>query len=128
VRYLKALLRFALTTLRVIQKPDFIVTKVSLHPSPDSINPGVIYVVGGRNYQKWAYLLSPGVGGEIIQLCLMNRYRPHWSVEADYMERATIQPSIRRLEGARDHFWIRRGCVEWCRDSGGFDEHDHLSG
>lgn len=104
--------------LRLIPRPDFVVERVTDHPDRDVMAADRIYVVGGKGYSKWAYLRCPADTGEIIQLSLMPDRRPRWRIEEDIFGRATIEPSVRQLDGSFAHFWIRRGTVDWCPDSG----------
>ena len=91
---------------------------VDAHPDQDSMEPGVIYVVGGRGYQKWAYFRCPAKRDEIVQLALMPKHRPRWEVKGDWLGRPSVHPSVRQLEGSYAHFWIRQGRIDWCPDSG----------
>lgn len=112
------LLRYILIALGLVKKPELVTQFVSEQPAPDGITPGIIYVVGGPGYQKWAVFRCPAYESEIIQLSLMPNRRPQWTVQADFFGRPTIHPSVRRTDGSFAHFWIRKGTVEWCADSG----------
>jgi hypothetical protein len=111
-------LLWLLVWLGLVERPDFHYRSVTDHPSTDSIVPGVIYVLGGPGYQKWAYFRCPAKADEIIQLSLMPGHRPRWEVRTDWLNRPTIHPSLRQLEGSYAHFWVKRGRIEWCPDSG----------
>lgn len=100
------------------REPDFRASFVDSNPPDASVLPGMVYIVGGPGYQKWAVFRCPGHETEIIHLSLMNKRSPHWSVYVDYLGRPTIHPSIRQTEGSFAHFWIKGGMVEWCSDSG----------
>lgn len=115
---IKAWWRVLQIWLGLIPRPDFVVRVVSDHPTPESIVPGVIYVVGGPGYKKWAYLRCPADKSEIIQLSLMQKRKPRWDVTIDSLNRPTLFPSVRQLEGSYAHFWIKKGSVEWCEDTG----------
>ena len=115
---IKTLVRVLLIWLGVISRPDLLIRIVSDHPAPESIEPGCIYVVGERGYKKWAYFRCPADKKEIIQLSLMQNHRPKWDVTIDSLNRPTVYPSVRQLDGSYAHFWIKKGCVEWCEDSG----------
>lgn len=115
---LKNAARSAAVRLGLIPRPDFIVRFVANHPRQEAMEAGVIYVVGGRGYQKWALFRCPQHEEEIIQLSLMRNSRPRWTITADFLERPTLDPSVRQLEGSCAHFWVRRGKVAWCADSG----------
>lgn len=107
-----------LVWLRIINQPDLLALIVSDHPSPVSIKPGYIYIVGGQGYRKWAYFRCPAATDEIIQLSLMPNHRPKWEIAIDLLNRPTVNPSVRQLEGSYAHFWIKMGCIEWCEDTG----------
>ncbi|MFZ5833882.1 MAG: DUF6527 family protein [Pseudomonadota bacterium] len=111
-------IRRTLIFFGLIRKPDYIVRLVDQHPVDDEIRDGIIYVVGTRDYQKWAYFRSPTDRSEIIQLSLMKKHRPCWRVDSDWLQRVTIHPSVRQTAGSFAHFWVRRGMAEICGDSG----------
>ncbi|RWK68288.1 DUF6527 family protein [Mesorhizobium sp.] len=115
---MRALACKILVVLRLIPRPAFTARLVSGHPDPDTMADGQIYVVGGRGYSKWAYFRCPADREEIVQLSLMPERRPRWTVAVDWLGRPTINPSVRQLDGSYAHFWIRRGRVDWCADSG----------
>ena len=101
---------------------------VGAHPTPEDVAPGWVYVVGGPGYQKWAYFLCPTGSGEIIQLSLMSNHRPRWQVNVDWFKRPTIDPSVRQLEGSYAHFWLRKGTIDWCPDTGQKPRQGSLNG
>jgi hypothetical protein len=115
---LGAILCWLFIALRLIPRPAFTIARVADHPDPAAMRADRIYVVGGKGYAKWAYFRCPADPEEIIQLSLMPDRRPRWSVDADVFGRVTIDPSVRQLEGTCAHFWIRKGRVDWCADSG----------
>ena len=115
---LSDLCRVVLIRLGFIPKPAYLARPVGTHLSPKDVVSGWVYVVGGPGYQKWAYFRCPTGSGEIIQLSLMPNRRPRWQVSVDWLKRPTIHPSVRQLEGSYAHFWMRRGTIDWCTDSG----------
>lgn len=110
--------RAVLVRLGLMPKPAYLARLVGAHPTPEDVAPGWVYVVGGSGYQKWAYFRCPTGSGELIQLSLMPNRRPRWQVNIDWLKRPTIHPSVRQLEGSSAHFWLRKGAVDWCADSG----------
>ncbi|ODS01930.1 hypothetical protein AUC71_02765 [Methyloceanibacter marginalis] len=114
----RTMVRTLLIRLGIIAKPDLLARTVPDHPSPELMEPGVIYVVAGKGYRKWAFLRCPSDHDEIIQLSLMTSRRPRWRVNIDLIGRPTIHPSVRQLDGTYAHFWVKRGRVVWCVDSG----------
>jgi Family of unknown function (DUF6527) len=114
----QAFLLWLLVTLRLVRQPDLVMKLVPDHPDPDTMDFGVIYVVGGAGYRKWAYFRCPADHEEIIQLSLMPERRPRWKVTRGFLGRPTIHPSVRQLDGSYAHFWVKNGRIDWCADSG----------
>lgn len=114
----QAFLLWLLVALRLIRRPELSVALVADHPDPGAMKVGVIYVVGGAGYRKWAYFRCPADHDEIVQLSLMRERRPRWTVTTDFLGRPTIHPSVRQLEGSYAHFWVRNGRIDWCPDTG----------
>jgi hypothetical protein len=124
---LSALLRLLCVASGFIRRPDLIVRYVRDHPDRARLEVGVVYVVGDKRQAKWAYFLCPSGSGEVFQLSLQPNRRPRWRVSADALGRATLDPSVRQLDGPYAHFWVRGGHVSWCADSGKppmFGEHE----
>lgn len=115
---LRSFLLWLLVSLGFMPKPDFVARLVDDHPTPDSMEPGILYIVGNREFQKWAYMLCPSKLDEVIQLSLQTKRRPHWLVRTDFFGRPSVHPSIWQLEGSYAHFWVRRGKIEWALGSG----------
>lgn len=116
--WLKKFFREGAAALGIISRPEFIALRVSDHPSPEALAVGVVYIVGGADYKKWAVFRCPKHEEEIVQLSLMPNRRPHWTIVLDFLERPTIHPSVRQLDGSYAHFWVRNGQVDWCADTG----------
>jgi hypothetical protein len=88
--------------------------EIILHnPNPDNIKKNIVYVVGDKKYAKWAYLRCPSGCNDIIMLSLNKRNFPSWSVKQDKLGRATISPSIHKLDGCKSHFFIKKGKLIW---------------
>lgn len=111
------ILRRALVRSRLIEAPDFTVKFVDRHPTPAEIPERVLVVVRGSDHPKWACFRCPGGCGNRFQLSLNPERRPRWEVAADWLNRATVSPSVLQTNACRAHFWVRRGRVEWCADS-----------
>ena len=101
-----------------ISKPDFIVNVMNSHPSPEKIDFGHLYLVKGGNVDKWACFRCPDGCNKIVKLSLSQKRRPRWSVSLDLLKRPTVYPSVRELEDCCAHYWIKKGKVCWCSDSG----------
>lgn len=116
--FIVSLVRSLMVSLGIIPRPDLLVKVIEEHPASESIAPGILYLVGAKGYNKWAYFRCPADPNEIIQLCLMPNRRPRWLVTIDLLHRPTIDPSVKQLDGSYAHFWVRTGRVDWCEDSG----------
>ena len=99
-------------------KKSVSVTIIAEHPQETEPAVGVLHIVGGKDYAKWAYLRCPCSCGARIMLSLSRNSRPSWSVTVDWLGRPTIFPSVRQLDGCYSHFWLKRGVVELCHDTG----------
>lgn len=118
IAWIKKLLLEGAISFGLIRRPELIQKQVSDHPLPETMDAGILYIVGGPGYQKWAVFRCPKHEDEIIQLSLMANRRPRWTVSPDFFDRPTIHPSVRQMEGSFAHFWVKSGRVEWCGDSG----------
>jgi hypothetical protein len=87
------------------------------NPNPDNLKNDIIYVVGEKRFVKWAYLKCPCGCNESIMLSLNKTNYPSWSVKQDKLGRATISPSINKLDGCKSHFLIKKGKLIWARDA-----------
>ena len=115
---IKHILLFFLTKISRSEFPDFLFRLVSDHPDRDNLPNDKILVVGGKGYQKWAYLKCPCGCGNFIMLSLSKNTRPGWSITVDFFNRPTVYPSIRQTSGCKSHFWVKKGHINWCADSG----------
>lgn len=111
-------IRFLLVKSGFIKKPDFTVSVTEAHPLPEDINDGNLYLVKGGNIDKWACFKCPDGCGDTIKLSLSASRRPRWTVIADWLRRPTVNPSIRQTSGCFSHFWIKKGHIHWCSDTG----------
>ena len=115
---LKNILLSILIKIGYSASPDFLSHIVSDHPDREELRNNMVIVVGGKNFQKWAYLKCPCGCGDFIMLSLSKRTKPSWSVSMDFFNRPTIYPSIRQTSDCRSHFWIKNGNINWCEDPG----------
>jgi hypothetical protein len=118
---MNAFKKFLLTLfikLGFCDSPDFLSQITSDHPARDALPENQVLVVGGPGFKKWAYLKCPCGCGDFIMLSLSKKTRPRWSVSFDFFNRPTINPSIHQTSGCMSHFWIRKGDIDWCEDTG----------
>ena len=116
--WVKKLLRDGAAAIGIIRRPELVGVLVADHPLPEAMKAGKVYIVGDPDYQKWAVFRCPKHEEEIIQLSLMQNRRPRWTIAMDILDRPTIHPSVRQLDGACAHFWVKSGSVDWCADTG----------
>ena len=85
------------------------------NPNPDILKTNIVYVVGEKSFVKWAYLKCPCGCNDSIMLSLNKNIYPSWSVKQDKLGRATISPSVNKLEGCKSHFLIKKGRLIWAQ-------------
>lgn len=112
------IIRWGLEFLGVIPKTGHVTQFVVDHPDRESMASDRVYVVGDRAFQKWATFRCPCGCGDTIMLSLSQKRRPSWTVVSDWLGRPTLDPSVRQTGGCYSHFWLRRGSIEWCADTG----------
>jgi hypothetical protein len=89
---------------------------ISDNPNSDKVKNNIVYVVGGSDYEKWAYLRCPCGCNDVIMLSLNKRQRPSWEIKQDKKGRVTLFPSIHKLDGCKSHFILKKGNVTWSND------------
>ena len=115
---LKNLIRGGLASIGIIKKPDLIACRVIDMPARDELVPGVAVIVGPAKQPKWVTFPCPTGCGETLLLSLSESRRPRWSVGEDWLGRVTLHPSVRRTDGCKCHFWLVKGSINWCEDTG----------
>lgn len=87
---------------------------VRVNELPDTLKPRSVYLIGGG--APWcAALLCPCGCRAVLQLSLLDDDSPRWRLLLDCDGLPTLVPSIRRTQGCRSHFYLRRGRVVWSR-------------
>jgi len=84
----------------------------------EQLTPGRIVIVRDGRVEKWICFRCPGGCGEKIMLNMSPNKSPRWRIAVDWLRRPTIEPSILQVGGCRCHFWVKRGVIEWCADTG----------
>ena len=115
---MKKLIRYLLEKFCVIPRTEIVAKASPEYPNHEALPPGILHVVGGKNFQKWAYFKCPCGCGAPIMLSLSSARGPCWQVKTDWLDRATIEPSVRQTDGCFSHFWVKQGIVVWCKDTG----------
>lgn len=86
------------------------------NPNPNILKQNIVYVVGEKRFIKWAYVKCPCGCNDLIMLSLNKNRFPSWSVKQDKLGRASISPSINKLDGCKSHFLIKKGKLIWAED------------
>lgn len=115
---LRGLCRVVLEQIRWLPRSHLIASVQEAHPEPERLTAGRLVIVRSGSLDKWGCFRCPGGCGEKLQLSLSQQRRPRWSIAVDWFGRPSVSPSIRQTNACRCHFWIKKGRVEWCRDSG----------
>jgi hypothetical protein len=87
---------------------------------PESIPPGVLYVVGEDGYE-WAVAFKCPCGcADDIWLNLLEGHPQRWRVGHNRKGKVSLSPSINRVVGCHSHFFLWDNRVYWClpRDTG----------
>jgi hypothetical protein len=118
-RKLKQLLRHFLVAIKVKRRVAFELRWRKDHPRAEELKTGDLVVVGVPDqYQKWAYLKCPCGCGNQLRLSLSSNDSPSWRVVVSDDGIASIQPSVRQINGCYSHFWLKKGDIDWCEDTG----------
>ena len=115
---LRGLCRVVLEGIGWLPRSHLIASVQDAHPDPERLTSGRLVIVRSSGLDKWGCFRCPGGCGEKLQLSLSQQRRPRWSIAIDRFGRPCVSPSIRQTNACRCHFWIKKGRVEWCRDSG----------
>jgi hypothetical protein len=83
---------------------------------PAKLVPKMVYLQTHLNVPWQAVFLCPCGCKEVVQLNLVLKYRPAWSVKPD-KKGISLSPSVRRTAGCYSHFFLRKGQIEWCFDN-----------
>lgn len=107
-----------LSWLRLIRQPELLSTRAEEMPPRELLEAGQLVIVGPTEAPKWITFQCPSGCGVPLLLSLSPNRRPRWSVTTDWLGRPSVKPSVHRPDGCKCHFWIQRGNVIWCEDSG----------
>ena len=83
---------------------------------PDAPEDHKLYVAGENGYFWAAAMLCPCGCRDVIELNLLRKARPCWTVQEHLDGLVSLRPSVWRRQGCRSHFYLRRGQIEWCRE------------
>jgi hypothetical protein len=82
---------------------------------PDKLVLRTAVIVQSGDRQTWLVFDCPRHLGERIMLNLSTRRRPSWKIGAESV--LSVYPSVDAAHaGARCHFWLRRGRIDWAKE------------
>jgi hypothetical protein len=81
---------------------------------PDKLDRTRFYIAGDRPNAWGAAMMCPCGCGDVIELNLLKKARPSWSVEEYPDTTVSVKPSVWRQKGCRSHFVVARGRIAWC--------------
>jgi hypothetical protein len=89
---------------------------------PDLLKPSTLYVAGEGAHLWAAAMRCPCGCGDVIELNLLKKVRPRWSVQEHTDGSVSLMPSVWRRKGCRSHFFVRHGRIDWCRSTADFPD------
>ncbi|WP_223250722.1 DUF6527 family protein [Rhodanobacter denitrificans] len=78
---------------------------------PKHLARGRVYVLGTPAWRV-AFLCPCGCK-EMVELCLLKQYRPHWTASVDNEGKVSLSPSVWKKVGCRSHYFMRNGQIIW---------------
>ncbi len=80
---------------------------------PETINSGIIYIVGNKGYYWQAIMPCPCGCKEKLYINFIEDQHPCWTYEIEDSKKITLYPSLWRKTGCKSHFFIRKGKTVW---------------
>jgi len=90
---------------------------------PETLKPLTVYLCGEGQYLWAAAMICPCGCKEVINLNLLQKVRPRWSVKEHKDGTITLTPSVWRQNGCRSHFIVRQGRIEWFKADSDWRQH-----
>jgi hypothetical protein len=98
------------------QDSDYYYKYSIARPTVDQLKDKEIIIVSYEKFKKWAFLRCPCGCNETILISLMPNQLPNWKATIDKYNRITLSPSIRKNDGCRSHFFVKKGKIIWASD------------
>ena len=89
---------------------------VRVEELPEVLDPLAVYVLGEGDYRWFVAMICPCGCRSTLQMSLLADAKPRWKLTEHDDGTITLYPSVWRTVGCRRHFFLRRGCIEWCSD------------
>ncbi len=115
---MRMLLSKILSHYGFIDAPRYSVRYTQQHPKREQVMDREFVIVRADRLLKWACFRCPCGCGNLISLALTPDKRPSWSVRLDWLARPSVWPSVWQKSGCWSHFWIKKGQILYCPDSG----------
>ena len=87
-------------------------------PDENLLNERDFIEVVYRNQSYWAIFKCPCGCKKVISLPLQKKHNPHWELKCSIEGKPTLYPSVWQNKGCLSHFWIVKGKIEWCSNTG----------
>jgi hypothetical protein len=82
---------------------------------PETVEGGVVYLIGDKLNPWSAAMLCPCGCGSLIQLSLLPNDRPRWRAHRHFDGAVSLFPSVWRNKGCFSHFILRNGRIQWAQ-------------
>ena len=90
---------------------------IAVEELPDQLDQKMVYILGEGKYRWFAAMVCPCGCGATLQMSLLPDAKPRWRLIEHPDKTISLEPSVWRQIGCRSHFFLRRGSIEWCRQS-----------
>lgn len=94
------------------------VTKVSKTPDDSTVRNHEFLSVVFNDKHYWSIFQCPCGCGEVISLPMSEPHNPKWRLSGSINMPPSLSPSVWRNRGCMSHFWIKKGRVHWCGNTG----------
>jgi hypothetical protein len=81
---------------------------------PPGLRKRTLYIAEEDGYQEQAAMICPCGCGRVLHMNLLADKLPCWRVTRHNDGTASLHPSVWRKKECRSHFWLRKGCIQWC--------------
>ena len=80
---------------------------------PDTIDEGILYLIGTDNYYWQAIMKCPCGCNNNLHMNMIEDYDPYWTYKISSENKISLSPSVDRMIGCKSHFFLRNGKIIW---------------
>jgi hypothetical protein len=106
-----------LVSWKFIGPTAYLIDITNEEPDPNTFRSDRVLIEMRGPYPKWAHFRCPCPCNEPIAVPIAND-RHSWRLRTDFRRRPTLHPSIHQTRRCGAHFWMIKGDIVWCVDSG----------